>query len=218
MDCGLRIEKHADFCPASCFPIGNLKSLFMPASSASYVSPLVATRREFSARRAWAAWVCALVLTLVWVGLILGAPAAAAGGHETLAFVLYHGLGSVCHQIPERAFWLAGHPLGVCARCFGIYAGFSVAVVLYPLARSLRRTGTPRREWLIVALLPTAFDFMLGITGLWANTHLSRSLTGAWLGAWVAFYVVPGAIELAQHRRRQQQQQTRAALVAFEQK
>jgi len=187
----------------------------MPASPASYVSPLVAPPREFSLRRAWAAWVCALALTLLWVGLIVGAPVAMANGQEGLAFVLYHGLEGVCHQIPERAFWLAGHPLAVCARCFGIYAGFAAAVLLYPLARSLRRTGTPRREWLILALLPTTIDFMLGITGLWANTHLSRSLTGAWLGAWVAFYVVPGVMEIIQRRR---QQKRRAALVALEQK
>ena len=185
----------------------------MPASPASYVSPL-AVPSEFSVRRAWVGWVCALVLTLLWVGLIVGAPLAAGGGHEALAFVLYHGLGAVCHQMPERAFWLAGQPLAVCARCCGIYAGFAVAVTLYPLARSLRRTGMPRREWLILALLPTAIDFTLGITGLWANTHLSRALTGAWLGAWVAFYVVPGVMEISQHRR----QQSRAALVAFEQK
>lgn len=191
----------------------------MPASPASYVSPLLASPREFSLRRAWAAWVCALVLALLWVGLIVGAPLALAGGHEASAFVLYHGLGSVCHQMPERAFWLAGHPLAVCARCSGIYAGFAVAIMLYPLAaRSLqRRTEAPRREWLILALLPTAFDFTLGITGLWANTHLSRSLTGAWLGAWVAFYILPGLMEIIQHRRRQQQQR-RASLVAFEQK
>lgn len=189
----------------------------MPASPASYVSPLVAPPRGFSVRRTWAAWVCAWVLTLVWVGLIVGAPVAAGGGHESLAFVLYHGLGAVCHQLPERAFWLAGHPLGVCARCFGIYAGFAVAVALYPLARSLRRTGTPHRAWLILALFPTAFDFTLGITGLWANTHWSRSLTGAWLGAWLAFYVVLGVIELVQQRR-EQQQRTRPAQVVFEQK
>jgi len=174
----------------------------MPASPASYVSPLVAPR-EFSVRRAWAAWVCALALTLLWVGLIAGAPVAAEGGHDALAFVLYHGFGAVCHQIPERAFWLAGHPLAVCARCFGIYAGFAVAVVLYPLARSLRCTGTPRREWFILALLPTAIDFTLGLTGLWANTHLSRSLTGAWLGGWLVFYLVPGLIEISQNVRSQ---------------
>jgi uncharacterized membrane protein len=137
----------------------------------------------------------------LWLGLTVGAPVAASAGHEATAFVLYQGLKTVCHQMPERAFWVAGHPLAVCARCFGIYAGFAAAVLLYPLARRLQRTGTPRREWLILALLPTAFDFTLGITGLWANTHSTRFLTGAWLGAWVAFYVVPGAVEVARQRR-----------------
>jgi uncharacterized membrane protein len=100
----------------------------------------------------------------------------------------------------------------VCARCFGVYAGFAVSALLYPLSRRLQRTATPRREWLILALFPTAFDFALGITGLWANTHSSRFLTGAWLGAWAAFYVVPGAVEIARQRR-----DKRAVSVACEQ-
>lgn len=166
----------------------------MPASVAEYVSPLAP--REFHARAAWLAWACAAVCTLVWLALIVVAPVALAGGHETAAFVIYQGLKTVCHQMPERAFWVAGHPLAVCARCSGIYAGFAAAVLVYPLARRLERTETPRRVWLLVALLPTTIDFMLGITGLWANTHSSRFLTGAWLGAWAAFYVVPGLIEI----------------------
>src|SRR5918998_470846 len=158
----------------------------MPASPASYVSPFAP--REFYARWAWKAWASAAALSLVWMGLIVGAPVAAAGGHEAVAFVIYQGLKTVCHQLPERAFWLAGHPMAVCARCFGIYAGFTVAVLFYPLiTRGWRSASvaTPRREWLVLALAPTAFDFTLGITGVWANTHSSRFLTGAWLGAWM---------------------------------
>lgn len=183
----------------------------MPAPPADYVSPFAP--REFSARGAWAAWAGVAAVALLWVAIIAGAPLAASGGHETTAFVIYQGLKTVCHQMPERAFWVAGHPLAVCARCFGIYAGFASAVLLYPLLRRLRRTDTPRRAWLILALFPTAFDFTLGITGLWANTHSSRFLTGAWLGAWAAIYVVPGAVEIAQQRRRSR----RAAPFAFEQ-
>jgi uncharacterized membrane protein len=97
---------------------------------------------------------------------------------------------------------VAGHPLAVCARCFGIYAGFAAAVLFYPLSHRLRRMGTPRREWLILALLPMAVDFALGITGLWANTHSSRFVTGAWFGAWAAFYIVPGLIEIGEGRMR----------------
>jgi len=172
----------------------------MPASPADYVSPFAP--REFSARGAWTVWACVAGVTLLWLGLIVYAPVAAAGGREAIAFVIYQGLKAVCHQMPERAFWVAGHPLAVCARCSGIYAGFAAAVLCYPLSRRLRRTGTPRREWFILALFPTAFDFALGITGLWANTHSSRLLTGAWLGAWAAFYIVPGLIEIGENRLR----------------
>ena len=171
----------------------------MPASPASYVSPLVAPR-DFSVRRAWVGWVCALALTLLWVGLIASAPVAAGGGHDALAFVLYHGFGAVCHQIPERAFWLAGHPLAVCARCFGIYAGFALSVLCYPLVRSLRRTDAPARAWLFAAALPAAIDFSLTFFGLWENTHTSRLLTGAILGVGAVFFVMPGLIDLGQTR------------------
>ena len=171
----------------------------MPASPASYVSPLAVPTGEFSFGRG--AWACVAACALVWMALVVGAPLAAGNGHETVAFVLYHGLSGVCHQMPERAFWVAGHPLAVCARCTGIYAGFTLAALLYPLV-ARRRRGTPRREWLILALAPTTIDFTLGITGLWANTHLSRSLTGAWLGAWLAFYVVPGVMEISLTRWR----------------
>lgn len=193
----------------------------MPASPDSYISPL-APDGFWLGRGAWAVWACVVACTLLWAGLILGAPVAAAGGHETLAFIIYHALGAVCHQMPERAFWIAGHPLGVCARCSGIYAGFTLAALLYPLfARRLPAGGTPRRRWLILAFAPTTFDFTLGITGLWANTHLSRSLTGAWLGAWLAFYVVPSVVEIARERRHLQRRTPHAAsspAVAFEQK
>lgn len=201
----------------------------MPASPASYVSPL-ASPEEFSlGRGAWAAWACVAAVALLWAGLIVCAPLTAAGGHEALAFVIYQGLKGICHQMPERAFWIAGHPLAVCARCSGIYAGFTLATLLYPLvrplfARRLAARETPRRVWLILALAPTTIDFTLGITGLWANTHLSRSLTGAWLGAWLAFYVVPSVLEISRQRRNRRQRRraphapSTTAAVAFEQK
>jgi uncharacterized membrane protein len=202
----------------------------MPASPASYVSPFAPRTGEFSFGRG--AWACVAACALVWMALIVGAPVAAGGGHETVAFVLYHGLSGVCHQMPERAFWVAGHPLAVCARCTGIYAGFTLIALLYPLLARRQATGrgTPRREWLILALAPTTIDFTLGITGLWANTHLSRALTGAWLGAWLALYVVPGVLEISRQRRQRRNFQrashgaaaspttTAASSVAFEQK
>ncbi len=146
-------------------------------------------------------WAAATALVLGFVSLVLVAPAARAGGHTLSSFFLYEMFGRVCHQIPERAFYLAGHPLAVCARCTGIYFGFAAGVLLYPLVRSLNRTDLPARKWLLLAAAPAALDFALGLAGVWENTHLSRALTGALLGVAASFYVVPGLLDLGQMLR-----------------
>jgi uncharacterized membrane protein len=148
-------------------------------------------------------WSIAATLTLAFVSLIVVAPVALAHGHNSSALVLYEMFRRVCHQIPERAFYLEGHPFAVCARCTGIYFGFAAGVLLYPLLRSLRRGDAPARKWLLIALVPALLDFMLGIFHLWENTHLSRSLTGTLLGAVGAFYVVPGLMDLSRMSFRQ---------------
>ncbi|HUQ32099.1 MAG TPA: DUF2085 domain-containing protein [Pyrinomonadaceae bacterium] len=150
-----------------------------------------------SLRRPLLVWSITAALVLLYVSLIAIAPLALSHGHDNSAFVLYQMFSRVCHQIPERAFYLAGHPLAVCARCTGIYSGFAAGVLVYPLVRSLRRGDTPARKWLLLAAVPTLFDFALGFFGVVANTHWSRSLTGALLGGAAAFYVVPGLMDLS---------------------
>lgn len=152
--------------------------------------------------RAVGAWLLALAGSLFFVSLVVAAPLLAARGHSLLSWSIYRLFAPLCHQIPERSFYLAGHPLAVCARCAGVYAGFVSCLFVYPLVRSLRRTDAPARAWLFAAALPTAVDFLINFTGVWHNTHLSRLLTGALLGAAAVFYVVPGLVELAQGRRR----------------
>jgi uncharacterized membrane protein len=131
------------------------------------------------------------------VSLILVAPLAAARGHNGLAFAIYRAFGTLCHQLPERSYFIDGHKFGVCARCTGIYAGFAFTLLLYPLVRSLRSTVTPPRSLLILAALPLAIDFSLTFFGIWENTHTSRLLTGALLGSVSVFYVMPGIIDLS---------------------
>ena len=176
----------------------------MPLSISGYVPQLTAGEGPGVSRgRAWGAWALAACVALLFVGALFFAPLAAAAGHEAAARTLYRALHFVCHQMPERSFHVAGHPLAVCARCSGIYFGFAAAVLAYPLLRQVRRTDVPARAWLLAASLPVALDFALGFTGLWENTHLSRALTGALLGAACVFYVVPGLVELTSLRPRE---------------
>ncbi|MDT4951962.1 MAG: hypothetical protein QOJ02_100 [Acidobacteriota bacterium] len=142
-------------------------------------------------------WAITATVTLAFVSLIVIAPLALAHGHEFTALVIYKSFSRFCHQIPERSFYLDGHPLAVCARCAGIYFGFAAGVLLYPLARSLRRSDAPARKWLLVALVPAALDFALDFFGIRENTHFTRLITGALLGGVTAFYVVPGLLDLS---------------------
>ena len=142
-------------------------------------------------------WATITLFAFVLVASVVGAPFAQAHGHPDFASSIYKTFSYVCHQIPERSFHLAGHQFAVCSRCTGLYVGFAVAALVYPLARSLQRTDTPSRLWLMLATLPLLIDFALGYFSIWDNTHLSRFLTGALLSSVAVFYVMPGLIDLS---------------------
>lgn len=165
-------------------------SEYIPQSSRDEES----ARRAGRARRAWA-WAagCAAVL----LAMMVAAPLLRAGGAGAAAEVLYGAFALACHQMDERSFHLAGSKLAVCARCSGLYAGALLGALLYPLARPLARRDLPPRGWLLAAAAPTSIDFALGFSGLWENTHASRFLTASLLGVVLAFYFVPGAVDLA---------------------
>lgn len=131
------------------------------------------------------------------IALIVGAPLALKAGLPFAGLTLYRAFSYVCHQIPERSFFIAGHPFAVCSRCFGLYAGFATAAILYPLFRSLRSNVTPDRKWLFAAAAPMAIDFAIEFFGVGHNTHFSRFASGILLGAVAVFYIMPGLMELS---------------------
>ena len=148
------------------------------------------------ATTAWLVWAGVTSFALLLIGSIFAAPLALDTNHTSVAFTTYHAFSYVCHQLPLRSFHLAGHPLAVCARCTGLYAGFAGAALIYPLVRSIKRTDTPSRLWLLLAIAPMAIDLGLDFLGLWQNTHLSRLATGLLLGCTAAFFVIPGLVDL----------------------
>jgi len=163
----------------------------MPASPADYVPQFSSDHRPV-----WT-WLLVSAVCLSILSLIIGAPLAQAHGHQVTALAIYGAFSHLCHQIPDRSFFIAEHQFAVCARCTGLYAGFTVATLGYPLLRSMRRTDTPERKWLFLAAAPLAVDFALGYFGIWENTHLSRFVTGALLGSVAVLYVMPGFIDLS---------------------
>ena len=152
-------------------------------------------------RRPQLMWSLVVAGALIFVALLVAAPLAQANGLQWLSFTVYETFSHFCHQTPERSFYIAGYPLAVCARCTGLYVGFAAAVAFYPVMTSLKRTHAPERKWLFIAAAPLAIDFALGFLGVWENSHLSRFLTGALLGAVSVFFILPGLVQLSLYQR-----------------
>ena len=105
-----------------------------------------------------------------------------------LAFV--YAAGSViCHQLPERSFFLDGRQLPVCARCTGLYlsgvAGF-LGWFTWKAARGWRQFAVAPRAALAIVILagvPTALSYATGVIGVWDGSNLTRALLAVPLGA-----------------------------------
>jgi uncharacterized membrane protein len=161
-----------------------------------YASPENYIPQRVSVRSQLAIWLIIVVGSVTISSAIIAAPLALSSGHLIWALPIYRAFSLVCHQIPERSFFIAGHPFAVCARCFGLYAGFTLATIAYPLVCSLKKADAPARNWLFIAAAPLAIEYALGVIGILNNTHSSRFITGALLRAVSVFYVMPGLLDL----------------------
>ena len=93
-----------------------------------------------------------------------------------LGFALHRAFALVCHQRPERSFWIFDAPIAVCARCLGIYLGAAIGLLL----------RTSRHLALRVLLAAAALN------ALDAATELAV-LHGNWLGMRFALGIILGA-------------------------
>jgi uncharacterized membrane protein len=122
-------------------------------------------------------------IALGWLCFLSLAPWLMTTGRVLPALILYRVFALVCHQMPERSFSGFGFALPVCMRCTGVYVGFALGWLLSV------RLPAMRRNWFIAALAPLAFDWALGVTGLWANTPVSRTFTGVLAGSALAWWL-----------------------------
>jgi uncharacterized membrane protein len=107
-----------------------------------------------------------------------------------LAVSFIYAVGSVvCHQLPDRSFFVGGTQLPVCARCTGLYLS-GVAGVLgwcaWKIARGWRPLPVvPRHAVRLVAIaaLPTAATVATAVLGLWDGSNAARALFAVPLGA-----------------------------------
>lgn len=149
--------------------------------------------------QAYRVWMITSTVVLLWVAVIIAVPLFASGGMMSISSPIYSFFSYICHQIPERSFHLAGHQMGVCSRCFGVYFGLLAGTVVYPLWRSVDSTEPLKRFWLLLSMVPIGIDWSLGAFGIWENTHLTRVVTGAILGFACGTFIMPALVEIARN-------------------
>jgi uncharacterized membrane protein len=118
---------------------------------------------------------------LLWVLLLFAAPG--------VLFPLGH---FICHQRPERSFFIGGRQLLVCARCTGLYLGAALAIPLGLLA-SIAISSRRNRAVLLLAALPTLVTWTLEFAGLVPFSNIVRFVGALPLGfaaAWMVFGVI----------------------------
>jgi len=130
-----------------------------------------------------------------------------------LSFGTYLVGSFLCHQRPERSFFLWGSQMPVCARCAGIYAGAAIAAMAWPFVgrmKSFRSNGVPSRPareggalrsarmFLIVSIVPAAATLVYEWTTGDMPANSIRALSGLPIGvvvAWIVRSAAPGAAE-----------------------
>ncbi len=150
--------------------------------------------------------ICIYSLTLIgitlWMGLILLAPYLQSRS-SGLAKFIYAVFAPTCHQIPSRCLYIFGYPLAVCARCFGIYSGFLLGTMFFPLIRGFSAPSLPSAKYIIAVSVPIVIDAAGNFLGIWAGSNLIRLITGVLWGILLPFYFIAGISDyfLRQNRR-----------------
>jgi uncharacterized membrane protein len=94
----------------------------------------------------------------------------------------------ICHQRPERSFFIDGHQLPVCARCTGLYLSGALGLLAWlglKIARRWRPIAIDPRQavrLLAIAALPTAVSLASGAIAVWDGANITRALLAVPLG------------------------------------
>jgi uncharacterized membrane protein len=99
---------------------------------------------------------------------------------------------ALCHQLPDRSFFIHEHQTPLCARCTGMYLGFSIGLIFMILRR---RTHAARMPTTAIISVLIGFITIMGIDGinstisiipgapqLYHTTNIHRIVTGTLFG------------------------------------
>ena len=133
-------------------------------------------------RRSTFRWTWWTLVPLTFVAAVVAAPYFLTHGLLAMGLALERGFAIVCHQRPERSFWIFGAEMAVCSRCLGIYLGAAVGL----LFRTSRRIAL---RLLIAAAAVNLLDTMTELAGLHGNWLAIRFVFGLLLGGTAALLI-----------------------------
>lgn len=107
--------------------------------------------------------------------------------HKGIAKYIYGFYGISCHQISSRSFFIFGHQLAICVRCFSFYA----SLLVFGLLVSLKTFLSLNRRIAFFLALPIIMDVLLQTLGIKESTHLLRVTTAVLLSLSISFYIYP---------------------------
>ena len=133
------------------------------------------------------------VAAVLGVTAVVVAPLAITSGQAVVSIAaagIYAAGARVCHQRPDRCFWIHGRPMPVCARCTGLYAGAAVAAS-FVLVSGLGGLSSRRaRRIAAIAALPTLITWGLEAAGLAHPSNVVRVVAALPLGFAAAGLVI----------------------------
>jgi len=134
-----------------------------------------------------------LLFSLLWLGIIFLGPYLCFLGADfaLLKNIYYFLFRLICHQKPERSYFIWGYQLPVCVRCLGIYTGIVIGAFIYPLFKNIKSTAIPEKKFLPVFLAPIFIDGLAQIFNLYFSPHYIRFLTGIIASIALVFYTLP---------------------------
>ena len=128
-----------------------------------------------------------MVLSALLAVFAMGPGLYGGGAHHGHAFQ-YLVFDYLCHQDPERSYYIDGTQMAVCSRCFGIYLSLILGVIaMLPLSIIGKRLKILVKPAFFSALLLNFVDVFANFVGFWVNSLLSRFLLGALIGLATAF-------------------------------
>ena len=157
----------------------------------------------------------------LYVGLPLLAPVAMDAGWELPAKVIYFVYRPLCHQRPERSYFVGGpqvvysvdelaaagveiHPLSrdigneavgwktaFCQRDVAIYGAILLAGLAYSVLRRWRGNWTMPFRYYLIFLVPMGIDGLLQLFGVYESNWIARTLTGAFFGVGSVLFAYP---------------------------